>query len=142
MKGLFDSSDAEELAYRFPTDRFSYVTIRKPRGYELRRLKKLKSSLEWSGTESFSTTLAELTLGVISRIANPHGNGGFLTFISTDATWSAKQMARIVTDEVLCGTATPNVRDSVLDQTVSREPKRHRRSSTGYLLATERRILT
>ena len=100
MKGLFDSSDAEELAYRFPTDRFSYVTIRKPRGYELRRLKKLKSSLEWSGTESFSTTLAELTLGVISRIANPHGNGGFLTFISTDATWSAKQMARIVTDEV------------------------------------------
>jgi hypothetical protein len=98
--GIFNALPAETLAYRFPKDRFSYVEIASgPTDFERKRIARLQGKISWLDDNTFTTTEPTVTLGVISRLPNPHGDGGALTFISTDATWSARQMAEFVTNE-------------------------------------------
>jgi hypothetical protein len=98
--GVFRKLPPDKLAYRFPKDKFACVEIASgPTDFERARIARYKDRVAWLDARTFTTIESTLTLGVISRIPNPHGDGGTLTFIGTDATWSARQMAEVVTDE-------------------------------------------
>jgi len=98
MKRIFNAKDAD-FGFRLHDDRFSWVTVKDPSSEGLKRLKKLKSGLHWSDNANFTTTTPELTLGIVTRIPNPIGGGRTVTFISSDATRNATQMAVALTNE-------------------------------------------
>jgi hypothetical protein len=97
-KRIFASDEARALNYRIHPDRFAWAIISNPTSEEKKRLGKV-SGLEWGDKESFTTTAPEQTLGIVTRMPNPVGGGGVLTFISSDATRNATQMVAALTEE-------------------------------------------
>jgi hypothetical protein len=98
-KRIFDSPEASGLRYSIHKDRFAWVTIKDATTEERAKLKKFKDTTAWVDGENLTTIVPEMTLGVLTRIPNPVKNGEVLTFISSDATRNATQMAVALTDE-------------------------------------------
>jgi hypothetical protein len=98
IASILGSPAAEFLAYHLHPDKFAWVRIS---GFDdqsdiARALQKISTTVDGNG--DFLTPRPELTIGIVSRIANPGGSGA-MTFICSDGTFTTKQIAFALTDE-------------------------------------------
>jgi hypothetical protein len=99
IKRIFEAHETRNLAYRLHPDHFAWITISKPNDTEIKALEGLGDEIEWMDKNSFRTTAPGLTMGIVSRIPNPRGGAGVMTFISSDSTRNTSQMAAALTDD-------------------------------------------
>lgn len=107
MRELLASPQGEKLAYRMHSSQFSQVTVKKPMSHEIAVLGKLGMQIDKSGDGVLETRgngllaslTEEATLGIVSRLKNPHGSG-VITLLSSYGILNLAQMAEALTDEI------------------------------------------
>lgn len=95
-RDMFRSGDTKDFAYRLVEDRFAWVHIEKPSPEEIAELKSIDTEISERG--DFLTPRSEITIGIVTRMRNPHGAGA-MTFIASDGTYTTRQIAAALTDE-------------------------------------------
>ena len=94
LRNFYASPAARKLAYRLHPEKYSFVTVTKPKERDIRVLSQL--GMEVSDDVGVLTTpRRELTLGHVTRIPNP-GGAGHMTIITSDATYAVDKMAETV----------------------------------------------
>jgi hypothetical protein len=96
LKKLFRSADTKGLAYRLDETRYCGIHIKEPRREEINAVKAIGATIDAEG--KFITSSTELTIGTVTRMPNPVGTG-VMTIISSDGTYTTKQMATTLTTE-------------------------------------------
>jgi len=98
VASIMGSRAAEFLSYRLHPEKFAWVRIRdfSEQSDIAKALKSLDSTPDAIG--DFLTPHAEITVGIVSRIANPAGAGA-MTFICSDGIFTTRQIAAALTDE-------------------------------------------
>jgi hypothetical protein len=98
IKSILGSPAALFLSYHLHPDKFGWISIKNfnEQSEVAQALKALNTSVDADG--DFLTPAPELTIGIVSRIANPGGTGA-MTFICSDGTFTTKQIAAALTDE-------------------------------------------
>jgi hypothetical protein len=98
IASIMGSRAAEFLSYRLHPEKFAWVRIRdfSEQSDIAKALKSLECTPDANG--DFLTPHAEITVGIVSRIANPAG-AGVMTFICSDGVFTTKQIAAALTDE-------------------------------------------
>ncbi|MBV9506220.1 MAG: hypothetical protein JO323_14565 [Acidobacteriia bacterium] len=96
LRGIFESSDSDGLAYRLDEKRYAWMHIRKPDDPEIEALRAIGVEVKPEG--DFTMPSRDINFGVVSRLPNPSGSG-VMTFICSDGTFAAMQMALALTKE-------------------------------------------
>ena len=98
IRTILGSPAAQGFAYRLDEGKYRWIQVKDPQDNEDAVQALTEIGMRAEGDGRFSMPSADVTIGIVTRMPNPRG-AGVMTFISSDGTFTTKQMAAALTDE-------------------------------------------